>query len=385
MKTVIDTGNYIAARAALMAKPKVVAAYPITPQTTIVEGIAKYVENGELDAEYICVESEHSAMSACIGAAATGVRTFTATSAHGLLLMHEMLHWAALARLPIVMCNVNRAIGPGWNIWCDENDSIAQRDTGWLQFYCSSNQEVFDTVIQAYKIAENEKVLLPAMVNLGGFILSHTSLPVKVPEQKEIDEFLPPYKPKWRLDVNNPITHGNIIFPDDYYRIRYDMQLAQNNSKKIIKEVAKEWKEKFGTYHGDLVEVYKCDNADLVILAMGAIGAEAKVAVDKMQREGLKVGLLRIRVLRPFPDEEIIKIAKQCNKLLVIDRNISVGNEGALASETRACLKDRVEDANVHGFIAGLGGKDVTYNDIEKMCKMVINKKAGRIEWYGLG
>jgi 2-oxoisovalerate ferredoxin oxidoreductase alpha subunit len=384
MKIIIDTGNYIAAKAAQMARPKVVAAYPITPQTTIVEGIAKHVESGELDAEYICVESEHSAMSACIGAAAAGVRTFTATSAHGLLLMHEMLHWAALARLPIVMCNVNRAIGPGWNIWCDENDSISQRDTGWIQFYCSSNQEVFDTIIQAYKIAENEKVQLPVMVNLGGFILSHTSLPVKIPDQKEIDEFLPPFKPQWELDIDNPITHGNIIFPNDYYKVRYDMQKAQENSKKIIEEVSKEWRKKFGTYHGDLVEFYKCDNAELVILAMGAIGAEAKVAVDKMRDKGMKVGLLRIRVFRPFPKEKIIEKARQCKKLLIIDRNISVGNEGALATETRACLNGIVKDVDIYGFIAGLGGKDVTYHDIEKMCEMAIEGKANRCEWYGL-
>ena len=195
MTLMIDTGNYIAAKAAIMAKPDVVAAYPITPQTTLVEGIANYVKTGEFKGEYICVESEHSAMCACIGASAAGVRTFTGTSSHGLLLMHEMLHWAALARLPVVMCNINRVVGPGWNIWPDENDSISQRDTGWIQFYCSSNQEIFDTVIQAFKLAENEKVLLPVMINYNAFILSHTSMPVYIPEQKEVDDFIPKYKP----------------------------------------------------------------------------------------------------------------------------------------------------------------------------------------------
>lgn len=173
MTVMIDTGNYIAAKAAIMARPDVVAAYPITPQTTVVEGIAKYLETGEYKGEYICVESEHSAMAACIGASAVGVRTFTATSSHGLLLMHEMLHWAALARLPIVMCNINRVIGPGWNIWADDNDSISQRDTGWLQFYCASNQEIFDTIIQSFKLAEDQRVTLPVMINYSAFILAH--------------------------------------------------------------------------------------------------------------------------------------------------------------------------------------------------------------------
>lgn len=379
---IIDTGNYIAAKAAVMARPGVVAAYPITPQTTLVEGIANYVKSGEFKGEYICVESEHSAMCACIGASAAGVRTFTGTSSHGLLLMHEMLHWAALARLPVVMCNINRVVGPGWNIWPDENDSISQRDTGWIQFYCSSNQEIFDTVIQAFKLAENEKVLLPVMINYNAFILSHTSMPVYIPEQKEVDDFIPKYKPKWKLDVNNPITFGNIILPADYEKIRKDMQNSSENAKKLIPEIAKEWKKKFGRYHGDLIEKYKCENAEHILLAMGAIGAESKVSIDNLRKEGLKVGLARVRTFRPFPQEEILKLGKQAD-LIVIDRNISVGFEGALFSEVKASLYDK-SDAKVYGFIAGLGGKDVTYNDIEIICKKTIKGKVKDCEWYGL-
>lgn len=382
MTVMIDTGNYIAAKAAVMARPDVVAAYPITPQTTLVEGIANYVKTGEFKGEYICVESEHSAMSACIGASAAGVRTFTGTSSHGLLLMHEMLHWAALARLPIVMCNINRVVGPGWNIWTDENDSISQRDTGWIQFYCSSNQEIFDTVIQSFKLAENEKVLLPVMINYNAFILSHTSMPVNIPEQKEIDDFLQKYKPQWKLDVNNPITFGNIILPADYEKIRRDMQKSQENAKKLIPEIAKEWKKKFGRYHGDLIEEYKCDGADHILLAMGAIGAESKVSINNLRKEGLKIGLARVRTFRPFPNEEILKLGKQAD-LIVIDRNISIGSEGALFSEVKASLYGK-SDAKVHGFIAGLGGKDVTYNDIETICRKVVEGKAKDCEWYGL-
>ena len=381
MTVMIDTGNYIAAKAAVMARPEVVAAYPITPQTTLVEGIANYVGTGEFKGEYICVESEHSAMAACIGASATGVRTFTGTSSHGLLLMHEMLHWAALARLPVIMCNINRVIGPGWNIWTDENDSISQRDTGWIQFYCSSNQEIFDTVIQSFKLGEHGKVSLPVMINYNAFILSHTSMPVYVPEQKEIDDFLPKRKPKWKLDVNNPITFGNIILPAEYEKIRKDMQKSQEYAKKLIPEIAKDWKKRFGRHHGDMLELYKCEGADYILLSMGAIGAESKVAIDNLQKAGLKVGLARVRTFRPFPQEEILKLSKQAD-LIIIDRNISLGMEGAVFSEVKASLYGK-SDAKAYGFIAGLGGKDVTFGDIETICKKVVNGKAKDLEWYG--
>ena len=382
MTVMMDTGNRIAAKAAMMAKPEVVAAYPITPQTTLVEAIAEYVARGEYTGEYICVESEHSAMCACIGASAAGSRTFTATSSHGLLLMHEMLHWAALARLPVVMCNINRVIGPGWNIWADENDSISQRDTGWIQFYCSSNQEIFDTVIQAFKLAEHEKVVLPVMVNLNAFILSHTSMPAEIPDQHVVDEYLGKYVPKWKLDIDNPTTFGNIIGPAHYYKVRRAMQDAQLNAKKLIPQIAKEWKKLSGYYHGDLLEYYKCDGAEHILLSMGAIGAESKIAIDELQKAGQKIGLARVRVIRPFPTEEIIKLGKQAD-LVVIDRNISVGLEGALFNEVKAALYGE-SDAKATGFIAGLGGKDVTYKDIETMCMKSMKGKAKEQEWYGV-
>jgi pyruvate/2-oxoacid:ferredoxin oxidoreductase alpha subunit len=377
---VIDTGNHIAARAAVMARPDVVAAYPITPQTTLVEGIARYAETGEFKGEYICVESEHSAMSACIGASAAGVRTFTGTSSHGLLLMHEMLHWAALARLPIVMCNINRVVGPGWNIWADENDSISQRDTGWIQFYCSSNQEIFDTVIQAFKLAEHEDVSLPVMISYNAFVLSHTSMPVEIPEQEVVDNFVGEFKPKWKLDVDNPITFGNIIGPPHYYKVRRAMQLAHENAKRLIPEIAREWKEKTGHFHGDLLEKYRCEDAELILLAMGAIGAESKVAINEMRNRGLKIGLARLRTFRPSPREEIIKLGKQAD-LVVIDRNISLGIGGVLFNEVKSILYNN-SSAKVYGFVAGLGGKDVTYRDIETICEKVMKGKAKEWEWY---
>jgi 2-oxoisovalerate ferredoxin oxidoreductase alpha subunit len=382
MTIMMDTGNRIAAKAAIMAKPEVVAAYPITPQTTLVEAIAEYVSKGEFKGEYICVESEHSAMSACIGASVAGSRTFTATSSHGLLLMHEMLHWASLARLPIVMCNINRVIGPGWNIWTDENDSISQRDTGWIQFYCSSNQEIFDTVIQAFKLAEHEHIVLPVMVNLNAFILSHTSMPAEIPEQQVVDKFLGAYAAQWKSDVDNPTTFGNIIGPAHYYKVRRAMQDAQLHAIKLIPQIAKDWEKASGYFHGDLLEYYKCEGAEHILLSMGAIGAESKTAIDELQKKGVKIGLARVRVLRPFPTDEILQLSKQAD-LIVIDRNISVGLEGVLFNETKGALYGR-SDVKVTGFIAGLGGKDVTYKDIMMMCEKAIKGSVKEQVWFAM-
>ena len=389
-QTIIDTANHIAAYAAKAARVKVVAAYPITPQTTIVEKIAEFVESGEMDAEYIRVESEHSAMAACVGAEAAGVRTFTATSAHGLALMHEVLHWAAGSRLPIVMAVVNRAMGAPWSIWPDFSDSLSQRDTGWLQFYCADNQEVFDTIIQAYKICEDKRVLLPAMVCSEGLILSHTFMPVKAPEQEEIDDFLPPYDPGWALDVDNPFSHANLVSPEWYMEFRYMIQNAMENAKRLIPEVDREYGRRFGFEHGGLIEKYQCEDADLILVTMGS---EAKISVNNLRKEGLKVGLARVRVFRPFPKEEIRKLAENAQMLTAIDRHVSFGMEGFLATEIKASLYSREKSASdpplVAGFLAGIGGRDVTYRDIELIAKKSWKwMQAGKIEeetvWWNL-
>ncbi len=381
MQTVIDTANHIAAYAAKAARVQVVAAYPITPQTSIVERIAELVETGEFDAEYIRVESEHSAMAACIGAAATGVRTYTATAAHGLVLMHEPLHWASGSRLPIVMPVVNRALGPGWNIWADYTDSMSQRDTGWIQFYCADNQEVFDTIIQAYKLCEDEQVLLPAMICLEAFILSHTYMPVRIPDQEKIDDFLPPYKPKWSLDINNPLSQANIVSPEWYMEFRYMIQEAMENAKHLIPEIDREYSRHFGLEHGGLIEKYKCEDAELILLTIGTIGSEAKIAVDNLRKEGLKVGSARIRVFRPFPKDEIRKLCENAQMLAVIDRATSFGMGGFLAEETKASLYSQKDQPLIAEFIAGLGGRDVTFKTIEGIAKKSIDKMhSGRVE-----
>ncbi len=337
----------------------------VTPQTGVVEKLSDYVDSGELDAKFVRVESEHSAMAACIGAALTGVRTFTATSAHGLALMHEMVHWAAASRLPVVMAIVNRAMGPPWNIWADHTDSISQRDTGWMQVYTANHQDAFDSIIQAFKIAEDPEILLPMMVCYEGFTISHTSQPVVVPEQEEVDAFLPPYNPTHlRLDVDNPFTYGNLQNPSDwFYEFKYLIQLSQENAKKKIVEVASEFKKRFGRFHGDLVEEYRCKDADAVVFCMGSLADQAIVAVDELREEGYKAGSVKLRTFRPFPEEEICRIARNVKAISVIDRNLSAGKGGASASEIKAALYTADKRPPVLEFIAGLGGRDVTVQD----------------------
>ena len=389
MAQIVDTANHMAGYAAKAARVKVVAAYPITPQTTVVEKIADFVESGQMDAEYIRVESEHSAMVACIGAAAAGVRTFTATSSHGLALMHEALHWASGSRLPIVMAVVNRAMGAPWSIWPDFSDSLSQRDTGWMQFYCADNQEVFDTIIQAYKLCENEQVFLPAMICLEGFILSHTTAPANIPNQEEVDAFLPAYKSGWMLDVDRPYSHANLVSPEYYMEFRYMIQEAMENAEQLIPKVDKEYGKQFGREYGGMIEKYKCDGADLVMLTMGTMGSEARLTVDKLRNEGYKVGSARVRVYRPYPVEEILKLAKNVQMISTIDRHISFGMEGFLGSETKAALFNQKDRPMIASFIAGLGGRDVTADSIERMAqKSLKSMREGKLEktteWFDL-
>ncbi len=365
MTTMFDVGNKIAAKAVQLCRPEVIAAYPITPQTVIVEELARMVEAGELSAEYLRVESEHSVMAATCAAASMGVRTFTATSSQGLAFMHEMLHWASLSRLPIVMINVNRALGPGWSIWVDETDSMSQRDTGWIQIYCSSAQEIFDTVIQSFKLAEHRDVQLPVMINYSAFTISHTMMPAQTISQSDVDSFLPSFKPYWKLDWRNPVTFGNVLSDEYHMEKRCTMQQGMERAKQLIPEIAREYEQRFGRYHGGLLEEYRISDAQYVLLATSAIGSEAKVAVDNLREKGCRAGLARLRVFRPFPQEQLRRIA-QDRTLIVLDRNISVGSGGIVCHETRSAVLG-VPGCKVFGFLAGVGGRDVTYEDVEGM------------------
>lgn len=381
------TGNYASAWGAKLARARVVAAYPITPQTTIVEKIAEFIANGEFDGRYIRVESEHSAMAACIAAENTGVRTFTATSSHGLALMHEMLHWAAGARLPIVMSVVNRALGPPWSIWSDQQDTVSQRDTGWMQIYTENNQEVLDSIIMAYRIAENENILLPIMVVEDAFILSHTMEPVDIPDQEKVDRFLPEYDPKYRLEPGIPMGFGSLVMPEGPF-MEYKLKAhdAMKNASKIIDEVDILFREEFGRSYGGTVEEYRMDGAENVIVMMGSVASTAKEVVDKMREKGKNVGLVRIRSFRPFPHERLREILKNRKSIGVFDRSYTFGYGGALFSEVRNTLFGL--SMPVKGYVGGLGGRDVTVDLLEKIMLDIV--KVGDegldrdYEWVGL-
>jgi pyruvate/2-oxoacid:ferredoxin oxidoreductase alpha subunit len=380
MKLVI-TGNHAVSYGARLARAEVIAAYPITPQTEVVEKLASMVSDGELAAKFIKVESEHSAMAACIGASAAGARAFTATSSQGLALMHEMLHWAANARMPVVMANVNRSMGPPWNIWSDQTDSLAQRDTGWLQFYCSSNQEILDTIIQAYRISE--EVLLPSMVVLDAFFLSHTSEAVDIPDSKLVDKYLPPYDPEFKLDVDDPRTFGGLTGPDWYYELRYRIQEGMDRALVLARETDREYKKIFGRGYG-LLEKYRADDAETILIVSGSMAQTAKDAVDVMRKKGKKVGLVRMRLFRPFPKDDLREAVKSAKRIGVIDRNISFGSEGIFFQEVKSALLERKKQVPVTGFIAGLGGRDVVVEDFISIEAGIKEKRSGEIVWVGL-
>ena len=353
----IMVGNHAVSWGVMLARAEVISAYPITPQTTIVEELSVLCGDGRLKAKFIPVESEHSAMACCVGASAAGVRTFTATSGQGLALMHEMLHWASGARLPIVMANVNRALGSPWNIWGEQTDSLSQRDTGWLQLYCESNQEVLDTTIQAFKIAE--EIHLPIMLNLDAFFLSHTAEPVEIPEQKGVDDFLPRYQPEFRLDPKKPYSFGCLTPPEYFMEFRYKIQQSMLQGKEVSRRVDEEFGQSFGRKYG-LIEAYRCDGADLILVTSGAIASTARVVVDAWRQKGRKIGMVKVRLFRPFPQEELYAVLRDAEKVAVVDRNISFGVGGIFAHELSAAFCSQKIRPPIFSYIAGLGGRDVT-------------------------
>ena len=361
MKQVIK-GNYAVSQGVKLCRVKVISAYPITPQTTIVEDLSEICARGELDAKFIKVESEHSAMAAVVGSSSAGVRSFTATSGQGLLLMHEVLHWAAGARLPIVLANVNRAVGPGWNIWADQSDSLSQRDTGWVQIYCESNQEVLDSVIMAYSLAE--KISLPVMLTYDAFFLSHTSEIVDVPEIEQVDTFLPPYNPEFKLDVDNPRMFGGMTGPDYYYEERYVMHKDALEVLELYPKVCKEFNDIFGREY-DIVEEYQTEDAELILMTAGTITSVTRIALDKLYEQGKKVGMMKIRMFRPIPVERWCKVLGNAAKVVVIERNLTAGLGGVFANEVQAALYPLQNRPVIFPVIAGLGGRDVTPEDVE--------------------
>ena len=377
------TGNSAITYGVTLCRAEVISAYPITPQTTIVEELSEICADGRLNAKYIRVESEHSAMACVAAASAVGARVFTATSSHGLAYMHEMLHWTAGSRLPVVMVDANRTIGSPWSIWCDQGDSLSQRDTGWVQLYCRDAQEALDTVIQAYRIAET--VLLPVMVMVDGFFLSHTSEPVEVPEQKEVDRFLPPYKPRYKLTPGDPHTFNITADPATFIDFKFGAHKAMEEVKTLAVRVDREFKARFGRGYG-LIEKYRAADADVILFTLGTAAGTAREVIDAYRAAGKKVGLVRLRLFRPFPVAAVVKALAGAKKVAVLDRDFSLGLGGIVAQELKAALCSAPRKPRVFEFIAGLGGRDITPETIRGVLEKTLkNANPGdKPVWMGV-
>lgn len=373
-------GSHAVAEAVKRCRPQVISAYPITPQTHIVEALASMIADCELDADYICVESEFSALSACLGASAAGSRVYSATTSQGLALMFEVCFNVAGMRQPVVMTIANRAMGAPLNIWNDQQDSISLRDAGWMQFYAEDNQEANDLHYIAYKVAEDHEVLLPTMVCFDGFILTHTYEPVDIPSQEEVDAFLPPYQPVNILDAKNPMSLGMYATPEYYTEFRYEVDEAMKRARKIFARVGAEFGETFGRDYSGLVEGYRLEDADIALVAMGSICGTTKDAIDEMREDGKKVGLLKIRSFRPFPSEELKAALAGVSKVAVLDKNISLGQKGAVALEVKDALYGT--GIEVFDYIIALGGRDVRKRDIRAVVDLA--EKGIGDQFYGL-
>ncbi len=378
------SGNHAQAHAVRLARAQVISAYPITPQTTIVEKLAELVAAGELDARFVEVESEHSALQVVVSAAALGARTYTATSSQGLLLMHELLHWASGLRAPIVMGVVNRAVAPPWNIGADHTDTVAQRDTGWVQFYPESNQEVLDTVLQAYRLAELEEVRLPALVAEDAFYLSHTVEPVEVPSAETADRFLPPRGPVGTLPLGGPARLGSFTGPDRYVEFRHELARATAAVLRREPEVEQEYARLTHRAYGGALPTYRAEGADAVLVTMGTMATTARTVVDELREAGQKVGLARLRRFRPFPEAELRALASSVERIGVVDRSYTFGAAGAAATESRAALYASPRHPAITSFLAGVGGRDVTPAHVRRMFTELLGPAEPEARWEDL-
>lgn len=350
------TGNHAAAYGAMLSRAEVISAYPITPQTMIVELLSELTASGRLDARFITVESEHSAMAACVGASAAGARAYTATSGQGLALMHEMLHWAVGARLPIVLTNVSRAMAPGWSIWSDQTDILSQRDVGWMMLFAESVQEAQDFVIWSYRVAE--QAYLPAMVSMDAFILSHTAEPLIVHDQAAVDEYLPPFRPLYDLDPSDPRAYGGLVNRDHYFELRHKIFESMERAGGLLEEAGAEFEQVLGRRYAP-VEGYLLDDAEHVIVSAGAMTSNVRQAIRDLRDRGIRAGLLRILAFRPFPVTRVRQLLEGRSRVAVLDRNMSSGHSGIFAQEVRSALAGVPGAPPVYGYVVGLGGRDV--------------------------
>ncbi|WP_353095976.1 transketolase C-terminal domain-containing protein [Tissierella praeacuta] len=360
-------GNAAIAHGVMRSKVQLVAAYPITPQTPIVETISSLIDNGLYDASYINVESEHSALSAVAGAASTGVRCFTASASHGLALMHEMTGVVSGSRLPAVMAVVNRALPSPMSLWCDHSDIMTQRDQGWIQIFAKSPQEALDFVMVAYRTSEDTRVLIPTMVSIDGFFLSHLTEPVNVPDEEEAEKYIKEFVPQnFILDTDNPYAINNLTSPEIFTEIKYDQKVAMNNALDVLEEKFNEFGDIFGRYYS-LIDPYEIEEADTVLVCMGSMAGTAKHVVKELRKKGKKVGLLRVVSFRPFPHKKIAECLKNTKNIAVIDRVSSMGSFGPLYEEVLASLKISGNNANTYSYVAGLGGRDIWEKTIENV------------------
>ena len=365
---VIESGNVAAASGVKLAKVQVIAAYPITPQTPLTEKLSEFVDAGEMDAEYIPVESEHSALAVCIAAASTGARAFTATSANGLLYMNEQLHWAAGARLPIVMCVVNRGIGAPWTVWNDHQDAISQRDTGWIQVYCADHQQIIDTVLKAFYLAET--VSAPVMVCYDGYILSHTYMPFDVPDQALVDQFLPPFSPAYALTPGQPANLNTVTLPDvrpdvrgdmapGYMEIRHNLHTDMRDAIGVMADINQKFETIFGRNGDPYIEAYQCEDADFVAICLGSLSYHLRDVVDILRNDGISVGVMGLRLYRPFPDQAVREALCGRKAVIVFEKALSYGNQGALYADIKSALYPAEQRPAVHNYILGLGGREI--------------------------
>ena len=378
------SGNEAFAEGIRLAKPQVISAYPITPQTIVVERLSEMVEDKSLKAEFIHVESEHSALSCAMGASAVGARAFTATSSQGLLYMAECLTYASGGRFPIVMMNANRSTALPWNIYGDQRDSISLLDSGWIQAYAENAQESLDLALMSYYIAEDKQVSTPFMANLDGFVLTHTYEVVDVPTKKQADEFLPPFKTENKLDLNNPKNLAFSAGPAQNTAFKYKEHIGLLNAKEVIGEAEEKFAKIFGRKYSGLTEEYRTDDADYIIVTLGSIAGLVRETVDKLRNDGKNVGLLRIRYLRPFPNEEIAGALKNAKAAAVLEKDISFGNEGTVYTNVNSALKKQNIHITTSNYIGGLGGKNISEAEIENIFGDIESGKTG-VTFLGLG
>ena len=347
-----------------LAKPAVISAYPITPQTVVVEKLSEFVEDGSLKSDFIHVESEHSALSCAMGVSAAGSRAFTATSSQGLLYMAECLVYASGGRFPIVMMNANRATALPWNIYGDQRDSLALLDSGWIQSYAKNAQEALDFALLSYYIAEHKKIQTPFMVNLDGFALTHTFESVEVPEQEKADQYLPPFETDNKFDFDKPVNMAFSAGPETNTFFKYKEHRAMLNVREVVAQAEERFEKIFGRKYTGLVEKYKTEDADFVIITLGSVAGLVEQVVEELRADGKKVGLLRIRYMRPFPDLEIVEALRGVKAAAVLEKDISFGAEGTVYTNVNSTLKKAGLDFPCLNYIGGLGGKDISTSEI---------------------